>query len=254
MSPRVHRDDAGRLRRHSAELSLYIALVIIAIAALTLAYLALSGTHLGGRPASVPFPDSTPDISESGGVEPVPASTAAVVGIVVSGSSPWWAESVGSGIIPGVSLGPQVGGAGVNTASLAAQIDEAVDSTGQAMVIQAGSQDIVEGATGDQIDAGIQALWQEVKDRGGRPIAALLSPSDLFPGSVTAVNTLIRTSAQNQGVAVLDMTSSVANPDGTWVAGLSDDGQEPNAAGVSLMAQAVAAQLPALLEDGSGIG
>jgi lysophospholipase L1-like esterase len=228
----------------------------IAVAAIGLAYLALTGVHIGGSQAPSAVTSSSSSslaTSSTPTATATPAPSGSVVDLV-GGSEGWWSASVGAGAVPGVTAGVRVGGSEANTASLASQLATAEVSSGRLMLVQAGTQDIVDGATGEQIDAGIRSLWTSVTDRGGRPVAVLLQPSNTFPGSVIAVNGLIRASALAQGVAVLDLTTPVANADGTWAAGLSDDGLQPNAAGTALLVQAVSSQLPGLVGTDSPQG
>lgn len=226
----------------------------IAVAAIGLAYLALTGVHIGGSQApSAVTSSSSSSLATSSTPTATPAPSGSVVDLV-GGSEGWWSASVGAGAVPGVTAGVRVGGSEANTASLASQLATAEVSSGRLVLVQAGTQDIVDGATGEQIDAGIRSLWSNVTDRGGRPVAVLLQPSNTFPGSVIAVNGLIRASALAQGVAVLDLTTPVSNADGTWAAGLSDDGLQPNAAGTALLVQAVSSQLPGLVGTNSPEG
>jgi lysophospholipase L1-like esterase len=229
----------------------------IAVAAIGLAYLALTGVHIGGSQAPSTVTSSSSSSSSSLATSSTPTATPAPSGSVVDlvgGSEGWWSTSVGAGAVPGVTAGVRVGGSEANTASLASQLATTEVSSGRLVLVQAGAQDIVDGATGEQIDAGIRGLWSSVTERGGRPVAVLLQPSNTFPGSVIAVNGLIRASALEQGVAVLDLTTPVANADGTWAAGLSDDGLQPNAAGTALLVQAVSSQLPGLVGTDSAQG
>jgi lysophospholipase L1-like esterase len=130
---------------------------------------------------------------------------------------------------------------------MASQFNESEAVAGRQVIIQVGSQDIADGVPNEEISAAVQALWQTVNDRGGRPIASLLPPSDSFPADTLTVNNLIQAAAVAQGVALIDVTTPVAAPDGTWASGYSDDGVEPNASGISAMAEAAAAQLPGLV-------
>jgi hypothetical protein len=129
---------------------------------------------------------------------------------------------------------------------LGIQLDDVVVAEGELILVEVGSQDIINGASAMEIDASMIALWQEIKDRGGEPVATLIAPSNSFPGSVVAVNNQIRVSAQAQGIQVLDLTSPVAAIDGTWAEGFSDDGQQANAAGTAVMSQALVSQLARL--------
>lgn len=253
MNLRSRRKGSNDWSEGSKEIPVYVALVLIAIGAIGLAYLALSGVHLGAQPTIAPVPDSTPTAVLS--PTPTPTSTPTVspeqasvaVGFLSGESASWWSASVEAGLIPGVTPGPRVASDDLTIAEVTSEVDQVVASDGQPVVIQVGTQDIVEGASAAEIDASIKSLWQEVIDRGGRPIAALIPPSNSFPGSVVTVNNQIRASALANGIAVLDVTTPVAAVDGTWAAGLSDDGQQPNSLGTAAIVAAVAGQLPALL-------
>ncbi|WP_162237670.1 SGNH/GDSL hydrolase family protein [Agreia sp. Leaf244] len=228
---------------------MYVALALIALAAVGLAYLALSGVHIGNRPTPAPVPDST---AESEIVPSVTATAATEtddlsVGFVGDVSQSWWNGSIDAGLIPGVSSGPRIGQPGNSIAELQAQLDGAAITQGQLVAVQAGTQDIVNGATAAEIDSSIKALWQSIRSRGGEPIAVLIPPSNVFPGSVVTVNNQIRSAAQLEGVAVLDVTSPVVAVDGTWTPGYSDDGEQPNASGATLMIEAAVSQFTNIL-------
>lgn len=235
--------------RGSSETPFYVAFAVIAIASLGLAYLALTGVHLTDPPSASTITSSAPSLvatSVAPAPTPTPVSTGVAVGLI-GGSEGWWTASVGAGAVPGFIAGTRIGDSDSDIADLASQLAAVEVTAGQPVLVQAGTRDIVEGATGDQIDAAIQSLWQSVTDRGGRPIAVLIPPSNAFPGSVVAVNEIIRASALARGVAVLDITAAVTNVDGTWAAGYSDDGVQPNVPGTALMVQSVTSQLPGLI-------
>jgi lysophospholipase L1-like esterase len=249
MSARSRRKDSGLPRGGSNEIPLYVALALIATATIGLVYLALNGVHIGDRSATEPRPDSTPSsvIAPSATPTAAPNSAEIPVGLVSEALPAWWGRSIDAGLVQGASSGPRIGEAGDDIATMTTQLDLVTLSQGQPVVIQVGSRDIINGASAAEIDASMKALWQGVKDRGGQPIAVLVPPSNVFPGSVVAVNAQIRTSAQAEGVAVLDATTSIAAADGTWAAGFSDDGQQPNALGMTSMVEAVVSQLPELV-------
>jgi lysophospholipase L1-like esterase len=249
MNTRPRLKSSDRTRGTPDELSLYVALVLVAIAAVGLACLALSGVHIGSPLATAPVPDSPPSSAKETSVTPTSTPRPAVisVGFVGETSSEWWGASLEAGLVDGASAGPKVGQNGDDIAAITGRLDQVVFSRGQPVVIQVGSQDIIRGASASEIDASMKALWQNIRDRGGQPIASLIPPSNVFPGSVTTVNAQIRASAQAEGVAVLDVTSSVGAADGTWSAGFSDDGQQPNASGTTAMVQEAVSQLPDLI-------
>lgn len=223
---------------------------MVAVASLGLAYLALSGVHLGERPASSPAPNSYPSEVVVPSVTPTATAESgnSSVGLVGADYSAWWVGSVGAGALPGVTAGPLIGEQNANIESLTEQFAASDISPGQLVVIQAGAQDIREGASSEQIMTTLQGLWQIVRDRGGRPVAALLPPSNSYPAANLSVNGLIKTAAAQQGVAVVDVTTAVSVVDGTWAIGYSDDGVQPNASGVSAMVQSAVSQLSGLVD------
>lgn len=251
MSTRSSKTRAGRFHGTSSEIPLYVAFAIIAIASVGLAYLALSGVHVGARPVSPPAPNSYPSEAVSPSATPTPIPTAesgnASMSLVGAEFSAWWTGSVGAGAFPGVIAGPLIGERDADIERLRNQLAESDISPGQLVVIQAGAQDIREGASSEQVLTALQGLWQSVRDRGGRPIAALLPPSNSFPAATLSVNGLIKTAAVEQGLAVIDVTTPVSAGDGTWVASYSDDGVQSNGSGTSAMVQAAVLQLSGIV-------
>lgn len=254
MNIRSRREESRRSGGGPSEGPLYVATALIAVSAVGLACLALSGVHMGSRPTIISIPDSTPISAATPTTASNSEAGTLAVGFLGGESTSWWATSVEVGLVPGISTGLRIGSGDLTIAEVRSQAEGAATPEGQPVVIQVGTEDIVEGASAVQIDQSMRSLWQMIIDRGGRPIAALLPPSNTFPGSVVAVNSQIRASAAEEGIAVLDVITPVSAVDGTWVAGLSDDGRQPNALGSAAMAAAVSDQLPALLGLASNAG
>ena len=70
--------------------------------------------------------------------------------------------------------------------------------------------------------------------------------SDRFGAQVVELNAILQRDAAQQGLAVIDVYSPVADRDGTWADGLTTDGIHANKAGSDKMAAAAVQQLPPL--------
>jgi lysophospholipase L1-like esterase len=182
--------------------------------------------------------------------EPVPA---AVPVSVLSDShayfaASWWRQTVEAGAIEGVSMGAFASQPGAVAATIASGLDEAAAAAqGGYVLVQAGTNDLLAGSSPTQAAADIQALWAGVRDRGSTPIAVLVPPSSEVGAEVIELNRLLVDGAAVENVAVLDVYTPVAEADGSWQAGTSDDGKHANLTGASLQANEVLVQLPALL-------
>ncbi|WP_202565983.1 SGNH/GDSL hydrolase family protein [Agreia sp. COWG] len=237
----------------------YIALAIIAVAAIVLAAFALSGVSL--RPGVNPDPTSRPaptafDLpTETPTATPTtsPAASVLLLGDQNSaGAESWWAQSIGAsklgGVQPSAQLGvAQVSESPVTVTELQQKIDATTSLTGY-VIVQAGSTDIANGVSSAAIAAQVENLWKAVTIRGATPIVALVPPSDDEPETVVAVNDALKTAAATAGYGVLDLNASVASTNGTWATGFSDDGVVANAQGSRALADAVVSQLPALVQ------
>ena len=137
MDTRSRRKKARGSREGSGEISVYVALVLIAIGAIGLAYMALTGVHVGSRPTPVSIPDSTP--SSVFDPTPTPTTTASnsgtvPVGLITDGSTVWWTASVDAGLAVGVSSGPLIGTAGATASEIVPEVEQADVSAGQPVV------------------------------------------------------------------------------------------------------------------------
>jgi hypothetical protein len=245
------RNSVTSRRNRGGSASVYVAVALIAVAAITLAYMALSGVHIGGPATGSTIAASTETSAPV--ATPVPAAPQPVSVSLVgdqdgNDADSWWGQSVSVGAVAGVQAGPVVSQTGAPVETLTALLDTAAVPAGGFVVIQAGARELVAGQDPEQVLLSVQGLWAAVRDRGGIPIAALVPPSDDEPSAVVEFNELLRAAAATQTVPVLDVYSPVAAADGSWAPGFSDDdGSRASAAGSTAMAQAVVAQLPALV-------
>lgn len=191
---------------------------------------------------------------------PVPAQTTApevqspsILVSVLSDShayfaASWWRQTVEANAIEGVSMGAFASQPGAVAATIASGLDEASAAAQNGYVlVQAGTNDLRAGSSPAEAATDIQALWAGVRERGSTPIAVLVPPSSQVGSQVIELNRLLAGEARLEGIAILDVYTPVAEADGGWQAGLSDDGTHANLVGASSQANEVMAQLPGIL-------
>jgi lysophospholipase L1-like esterase len=160
----------------------------------------------------------------------------------------WWRQTVEANAIEGVTMGAFASQPGAVSTSIASGLD---DAAGQAqngyVLVQAGTNDLLAGSSPERAATDIQTLWTGVRERGSTPIAVLVPPSSQVGAKVIALNELLAGAARRDGIAILDVYTPVADADGSWQAGTSDDGKHANEVGGTRQAEAVLAQLPGIL-------
>jgi lysophospholipase L1-like esterase len=231
----------GRKRRLSVGKNWQIAgLALLAVLALGVAgYSVLKPAASKPEAAFTPAPITAP-------TTPAPAKIVSVLSDShANNADSWWRQTAAAGKVPGLALGAFESQPGAMSTSLAARLDAATAKKGL-VIVQAGTNDLLALKTPAQAAAGVQALWQGIKDRGATPVAALVPPSDKAPDGVVQLNDLLARAAAAQGLKVIDVYHAVANPDGTWAAGTTADGTHANKAGSDRMATAASEQLPEL--------
>lgn len=183
-----------------------------------------------------------------------PTADPAAVPVVVSvlsdshafNAGSWFRNTVEAGKVPGVKMGVFVSQPGASAEVLAGKLDEASASKG-VVIIQAGTNDLLSARGSENTVAGIEALVEGVKERGAKPVLALIPPSAERGYEVLDANALLTEYAKANKVGVLDLTSSVATETGEWKDGLSGDGVHANPAGSKLISDAAAQQIPVLI-------
>ncbi|MBJ2119966.1 SGNH/GDSL hydrolase family protein [Arthrobacter sp. MSA 4-2] len=161
------------------------------------------------------------------------------------GKHSWWRQTVVAGTVPGLRLGPYESHPGAQTVGLVDRLDAAVRQA-DLVVVQAGTNDIRKGRSPEQAAEGVRVLWDGITARGAAPIAALVPPSETQPALAVELNRLLRTAAEARGMPLLDVYTPVAAADGSWRAGLSNDGIHSNRKGSDLLAEAARGQLAGL--------
>lgn len=180
------------------------------------------------------------------GVTEIPTTS---VGILsdshANNADSWWRQTIVADAVPGLTMGSFESQPGAETSSLIPRLDAATTDADM-VVVQAGTNDLLSARTPEDAAQGLFSLWDGIKERGAQPIASLVPPSDARPAEVVVLNDLIREEAENQGIPLIDVYSTVANEDGAWAAGLSDDGVHSNKEGSDRMASAAQDQLAEL--------
>lgn len=186
--------------------------------------------------------------------EASPTATASAASVIVSvlsdshafNAGSWFRTTVEAGKVPGVKIGAFASQPGASAEVLAAKLDEASAPKG-VVIIQAGTNDLLSAFGSEQTALNVEALVAGVKERGAKPVLALIPPSDTRGLEVLDTNALLTEYAKTNKVGILDLTTAVAGPKGQWNEGLSDDGVHANPAGSKLMADAAAEQVRKLL-------
>jgi lysophospholipase L1-like esterase len=240
------------------------AAVLVGVVAIAVVFVGSAGREPTGRepseqaaarevsPTASPEPITTAPPGQTGAPEAAPRT---IPVSVLSDShayfaASWWRQTVEANAVEGVSMGAFASQPGAVASTIASGLDEAAAAAPNGFVlVQAGTNDLLSGSVPAQAAVDIQALWAGVLARGSTPVAVLVPPSSEVGAEVIELNRLLADAARLEGIAVLDVYTPVADVDGGWQAGMSDDGKHANLAGATLQAGAVLAQLPGILAD-----
>lgn len=217
--------------------------VLALIAAATLTGCSASVAHDGAAP---PSGTPSPPITAGPGLTVV-----SVLGDSHSGEpGSWFRLSVANGSVPGVSPGVLASEPGRSSIALKAWVGDAT-AQGGVVLVQAGTNDLLlDRSTPATAAQGVEALVDAVSARGVRTVLVSVPPSATLGPDTNRLNALLEAWASGHTVPWLDVTSAVAQPDGTWRPGLTQDGIHADPSGGEIMAAAVRAQLPGLLKTG----
>lgn len=158
----------------------------------------------------------------------------------------WFRQTVEAGRVEGAEVGTFASYPGGTTSTVRQGLTRLGGS--DVVVVSAGTNDLLSARSPEETARSVEAL---VADAGKRVDVVLLStvpPSDTRGAETKALNGLLTAWARRHHVAVLDVTSPVSDPDGTWRQGLSDDGIHANDRGAALMTRAAMRQLPSLID------
>lgn len=162
-------------------------------------------------------------------------------------ASSWWRETIGAGAVPGAQMHNVQSFPGSDSESILRRV-EPVKYAGGYVVLQAGTNDLRQGDDAAQTVAGVKTVVALIRENQGKPVLALVPPSDEQPAVAKAVNELLVQWADAEKIPVVDVYTPVADPDGSWKDGLSDDMIHANKAGAAKMAAAAQVRLTAIFQ------
>ncbi len=107
------------------------------------------------------------------------------------------------------------------------------------VVILGGTNDLPLGRTAEQVVGTLEQLAELARDAGAVPVLATIPPrtDGSFASEVADLNAGIRRSAESSGTPVIDFFSVLADEDGGWREGFTEDGLHPTSAGADAMAR-----------------
>lgn len=138
-----------------------------------------------------------------------------------------------------VTYGGNFGVGGERSDEILARVPDALASRPATVLVLAGTNDVRQGRADGSIDT-LTQIAEEIEAGGATPVFATLPPSDEFPGETSALNERLRAWADEGGLELLDFWTPLADPDGTFADGMSDDGTHPSAEGTEVLADVVA--------------
>ncbi len=130
---------------------------------------------------------------------------------------------------------------GATTSDMRARIDAALALNPQFIVIMGGVNDLSRGVSLQTTEENIGALCSRVETYGAVPVLCTATPTGDYLAQKDALNAWITDYAQSKGYALIDFYAALndgAHP-GHAIPSLVFDGTHPNAAGYSVMADAI---------------
>ncbi len=105
------------------------------------------------------------------------------------------------------------------------------------VVILGGTNDLPTGRTTEQVVGTLEQLADLARDAGAVPVLATIPPrtDGSFASDVADLNAGIRRSAASSGTPLIDFFSVLADEDGGWRTGFSEDGLHPTEDGAAAM-------------------
>jgi lysophospholipase L1-like esterase len=141
-----------------------------------------------------------------------------------------------------VAYSGNAGVGGERSDEILARVPEALAPRPGTVLVLAGTNDVRQGRAEGTIDT-LTRIAEEIEDGGATPVFATLPPSDEFPAETMVLNERLRAWADERGVELLDFWTPLADPDGTFAEGMSDDGTHPSPEGAEVLADVVATAL-----------
>ncbi len=106
------------------------------------------------------------------------------------------------------------------------------------VVILGGTNDLAAGRTTEQVLDTLAELAERARDLGATPVLGTVPPrtDGDYAERVAELNAAIRAAGEDSGTTVIDFFSVLADGDGGWRPGFTDDGVHPTAAAADAMA------------------
>lgn len=113
------------------------------------------------------------------------------------------------------------------------------------VVILGGTNDLSQGRTPEQVLGTLEQLAAMARDAGATPVLATIPPRADSPYAERTVqlNDAIRRSGEQSGTTVIDFFSVLADDDGRWRPGFTEDGIHPTEAAAEAMGRLAAETL-----------
>lgn len=165
---------------------------------------------------------------------------------LIADPASWFQQTVAAGEIRGLKVGVQASQPGADTAAVATRLPDVAEA--ELVIVQAGTNDLLAGTSGQDTALRVIDLLQQVQETGAEVIWVTIPPSGAVGAEVIVANDAIRKWAEGSGVGVLDVYTPVADSDGTYADGFSPDGIQPAEAGNVAQAKAARDQLPKVVQ------
>lgn len=116
---------------------------------------------------------------------------------------------------------------------------DALSRNPEAVVIMAGTNDVSQGVPVETTLDNIEAMVTAAREAGSEVWLISAPPSNENGEGVRALTDAERNLAAQLGVPFIDVFSDLAQPDGSWPEGYTEDGTHPTLAGAQALAAAV---------------
>lgn len=218
-----------------------------AVAVLVLAVLAVAVTGCGGEPGAPgtrPAAEVPTLVDGSGTVGPVVA-----LGDSLTADAPprywsWYAAALADE--PRLLDAGNAGIPGDTTTGMLDRFDRDVAvHEPRVVVILGGTNDLAQGRAAEDVLGTLEQLAGRVRELDAVPVLATVPPrtDGDFTEQVADLNAAIRAYGERSGTRVLDFSSVLADDDGGWRPGSTDDGVHPTEAAAAAMGRLAVREL-----------
>lgn len=221
-----------------------------ASAVAVLAVLAVAVTGRGGAEPGTPVPaaDVPALVGASGTVGPVVALGDSLTADTTTDGGPrywsWYTAALADE--PRLLDAGNAGIPGDTTTGMLDRFDRDVAvHEPRVVVVLGGTNDLAVGRSADDVLGTLEQLAAEVRAIDAVPVLATVPPrtDGDFTEQVRELNAAIRGYGERSGTRVLDFSSVLADDDGGWRRGRTDDGVHPTRAGAAAMGRLAVQEL-----------